>query len=214
MKEALVGIDVAHAGQQRLIEQRCFDREVSSTEERGEFLVANCERLGAGWRETRSLRRRSRNSRRPKRRGSTKRSSCPPARSRRACVWSGNGAVGCCDQQPTGHAKVDDPLRCGRARILVGAFAGFLRDGFGCCARWTQLEDDMFPGAVYCQYRAASKTNGLPQGRRLEGLRMAAEPSLDDAIATHAFMNAAGDRLHFWEFRHRFIVEDRGLRIA
>ena len=40
-------------------------------------------------------------------------------------------------------------------------------------------------------------------------MRLAGKPGLDNAIATYAFVNAAGDCLHLREFGHRFIVEDR-----
>jgi hypothetical protein len=35
------------------------------------------------------------------------------------------------------------------------------------------------------------------------------KPDLDDAMAASALIDAASDRLHFRQFRHRLIVEDR-----
>lgn len=64
------------------------------------------------------------------------------------------------------------------------------------------------------QNLAACESFGLASGRSLEGLRLAAEPCLDNAIATYAFVNAAGDCLHLREFGHRFIVVDRWLSTA
>jgi hypothetical protein len=43
---------------------------------------------------------------------------------------------------------------------------------------------------------------------------MAAEPGFDDSVATHTLVDAAGDGLHLRQFRHRSIVEDRGLADA
>lgn len=56
--------------------------------------------------------------------------------------------------------------------------------------------------------RATSKLAGLAGARCFEGLRMAAEPDLNDAIAADALVDAASNRLHLGQFGHRLIVED------
>ncbi len=47
MEQAFVGIDVAHAGQQSLVQQGCFNRQSPSMKKRGELLGANCEGLSS-----------------------------------------------------------------------------------------------------------------------------------------------------------------------
>ena len=47
-KEALVGVDVAYPGEERLVEQGRFDREAAATEEGCEFGRLDAERFGTG----------------------------------------------------------------------------------------------------------------------------------------------------------------------
>jgi len=67
----------------------------------------------------------------------------------------------------------------------------------------------VFAGAVNREDGAACKPLGLSRARRLKWLWMMVKPDLDDAIAASAFIDAASDRLHLRQFRHRLIVEDR-----
>ena len=93
----------------------------------------------------------------------------------------------------------------------VGASASVhgCRDAGGDAAIcWAQFEDDVLSGAVHRQDGAACKSFDLARWRCFEGLRMAGKPGLDNAIAANALVNAASDRLHLRQFRHRFIVED------
>ena len=73
VEERLVGVDVADAVQERLIEERGLDGCLAVAEERNELVQRNGKRLapGAGVRLVGT-------ERRPKRRASTKRSSLPP----------------------------------------------------------------------------------------------------------------------------------------
>ena len=66
----------------------------------------------------------------------------------------------------------------------------------------------MFAGAVYGENRAAYKLFRLAGARRFEGLRKAAKPNFNDAIAADTLVDAASDRLYLRQFRHRLIVED------
>jgi len=85
LKQALVGVDVAHPSQQRLVEQCSLDGQAPGVEKRGELARANGEWLGAGPMERCGLAQIA-ELQAPKRRGSTKRSSRPLARLSRACV--------------------------------------------------------------------------------------------------------------------------------
>ncbi len=167
---------------------------------------ADGERLGAGgWK-----RRHCDGDReiRADRNGADRQSAAPTTRKvSRACVCGATGLSWRCHQQPPRHAEVDYPLRRGRGRI-AGVQAAFLHALMGSCARWTKFEDNVLPGTVDCQYGAPCKSPRLDRLRCFEWLRETAEPGLDNTVAGRALVNAAGDRLHLWEFRHRFIVED------
>jgi hypothetical protein len=67
----------------------------------------------------------------------------------------------------------------------------------------------VFPGAVNCQNPAAYKVLCLPDGRRFEGLGMAAEPCIRDDVAANPGIHAARNRFYLGQFRHYFIVKER-----
>jgi hypothetical protein len=205
--QTLVRIDVAHPSQQRLIEQSRFDCHLSAMEERGEFTRANGERIGAWALECGIVFEIAKFKAAKTARIHEAQLSAAFEVEPRVRVGS-NRAIGICDQQPARHAQVHDPL-CFWLASIAGALGKPLCAGRVHIAGRTKLKDDMFPGSVHGQYGASDETVGLLDGRRLEGLRPAAKPSLDDAVALYALVNAASDRLHLWEFRHRFIVEDR-----
>ena len=62
---------------------------------------------------------------------------------------------------------------------------------------------------MYPQDRAARQPLRLLCSWRLEWLRVIGEPDPRDTIASYTLVHAASDRLHFGQFRHRLIVEDR-----
>ena len=72
----------------------------------------------------------------------------------------------------------------------------------------------MFAGSVNSENRAADEFPGLAGARRLEGLRKAAKPNFNDAIAADALVDAASDRLYFRQFRHQLILKDCDWRVV
>jgi hypothetical protein len=64
------------------------------------------------------------------------------------------------DQQPSGHAKVDQPLR----------------PIFGLPWQWSQVEDDVFADTAYLLDAAAGERLRHFGGRGLEGFGLFAEP--------------------------------------
>jgi hypothetical protein len=207
LMQTLVRIDVAHPSQQRLIEQSRFDCHVPAMEECGEFTRANGKRIGAWALECGIVFKIAEFEAAKTARIHEAQLAAAFEVEPRVRVGS-NGAIGICDQQPARHAQVYDPL-CFWLVSIASAPGKPLCAGRVHIAARTKLKDDMFPGSVHGQYRASDETVSLPDRRCLEGLRLAAKPSLDDTVAIYALVNAAGDRLHLWEFRHRFIVEDR-----
>ncbi len=109
----------------------------------------------------------------------------------------GDGHVGGSNKQATGHAEVNDPLGvCLRVRICLR--------GCGLCVcggirrrDLAELADDVLTGAMNRQDYAAGKAFCLARARSFEGLRVRAEPRIDDAVEAQALIDTAGDGLHF-----------------
>jgi hypothetical protein len=141
-----------------------------------------------------ALRPRSRNSSRPKRRGSTKRNSRPLSRPRRAWVWAATGELRA--WSPGGGRSCRDGQSTGRQ---VG----------GGCGRRPKFADDVFSGAMHRNEHAAFKTLCLAGARCFEGLAVAPEPRLNDAVAAHTLVDAASYGFHFGQFGHSSIVGGR-----
>ena len=109
-----------------------------------------------------------------------------------------NRVSGRCDQKPAGHAEMNDPLRIWR-----------LRGRHFCFRRFTELDDNVFSGAMGGEDDPPDEPRRLPDSRSLERLRKAAEPGAQNAIVAHANVDAARDRFHLRQFGHRLIVEER-----
>lgn len=111
-------------------------------------------------------------------------------------VWLNRG-FGTGDDEPAGHAEMNDPLGIDRVGI---DFAGVISIG-------AELADDVLSGAVHRAEDPAFKSFGLFGLRGFEWLTMGAEPGLYDAVATHQPVYPAGDRFHLWKLRHGCILE-------
>src|ERR1035437_3949394 len=59
---------------------------------------------------------------------------------------------------------------------------------------------------MYRQQHTSFKASGLRGRRCFERFPMPAEPYVNDAVAAYPLVDAAGNRLHFRQFRHLFIV--------
>lgn len=201
VKQALVGVNIAYPGEQRLIEQRSFDGQPAGAKESREWCgldgqriqALGCERVAP--REIAELK--------TAKTARIHEAQFLTAGQREAGVGVGdNRCVGSGDQQTAGHAKVHNPLR---VRLRRGLFIGASR----CGGRRTELADNMFSGAMNREQQAAIQTLGLTGRRCFEGFFVASEPRGYDAITMHTLVNAASDRLHFGEFWHSSIVGER-----
>jgi len=205
MEETFVGVDIAHTGEKRLVQQSCLDVQTAAAEKCGELVRTDGQRFVA---------------RRTECSAATEVAELKPAKSPRIdetqfpaafereprmrvrsnrTLWRGY-------QEPTGHTEVNDPLST-RPELFALVCVG---DGAG----RAQFEYDVFAGAMDREDGAAGKSTCLSRTWCLEGLRMTVKPDLNDAIAFDAFVDAAGDRLYLGQFRHRLIVEDRVSRFA
>lgn len=70
----------------------------------------------------------------------------------------------------------------------------------------------MLAGAVNGKEHAAGEATGDFLGRSFEGLRMGAEPDVENTLAADPLIDAAGDGFHFGELGHRTIIASQDLR--
>jgi hypothetical protein len=202
-KKALIGVNIAHPGKQRLVKERGLDGQAAAAEESDEVVRGDGERLRAWRRESGSGGE------------AAKFQAAKTARIDEAHLAAaqelqprmgvrGERRVGSGDQKTPGHAEMDDPLGVGRGH---GGASGFLSRRV-----WhslAQLKNNVLAGAMDGKDGAISEPAGLLRRRRLKRLRIRTEPRFDDAIAAHAIVNTARDGFHFGQFGHRLIVEVR-----
>ena len=134
--------------------------------------------------------------RRPKRRGSTKRSSRPDARVTMACVCFCRRFA---DDHSAGHAEVNNPLaaRANRNRTL----AAFCSRGLFAIAY--QLEHDVFSHAAHFGDAGMFQGGRDLGGARLHGLGLRTQPNRLNGVSRNPLVQSAGDGFDFGKFRHK-----------
>ncbi len=123
LKQALVGIDVAHAGQQGLVQQRRLDGQVPVAKERGKRVAPIVSGSAPG--ASNATRRRCAD------RGTPAGQSGADRQSATRCRWPGQAArayaepreLRCRNQQSPRHSQMHDPLRMGVPHALARARA-------------------------------------------------------------------------------------------
>jgi len=195
VEEALVGIDVAHAGEEGLVEESGLDGELAAIKKSSKRSAADGERVGAGREKAGSH-------------GEVAQLEAAEAawvdEAQLAAAGEGeagvgvrgDGRIGGGDEKAAGHAQVDDPLGVDFGRNGTRIFL----------QRRAQLADDVLAGAVDGDDEAAGERGGLDGGRRLEGLGMRGEPGVNDAVAVDAPVDAAGNGFHLGQFGHEVIL--------
>ena len=199
-KEAFVGIDVAHAREQFLVEEGGLDGDAAAAKQGGELSGADGEGLGAGSRKTGFA-------------GEIPEFEAPePARvdesqftatgQREPRMRMGsNRRVGRGNQQSPGHAEMNDPL-CRRRLCRWQLFCRLRRFAAG----WTQFEDDVLSGAMDIQDSTALELASLAGGGRFERFAMGGKPGFDNAVPANPGVDTAGDRFHLGQFGHDLIL--------
>ena len=216
-KEALVGVDVTHAGEQLLIEQGGFDGQAPWPEELGELLRRHLKRIGP-WSAEAGTAAEIAELQPPKaaRVNEAQFPAAGQAQPRMSVGW--DGSIRGSDQQSAGHAEMDNPLRGRFAlqrchtvacvphphRVIVFA----ARVGPQVPVRRSQLADDVLSGAMDGQNRASFQPLGLPRRRCFEGLAVSAKPHFDDAVAAQSLVHPTSDGLDLRQFRHCTILVD------
>lgn len=182
-KEALVGVDVANAVEQRLAQQSGLDGELAAAKERGKLGIGDGEGFGAGAEiELGGA------DGEPAEAAGVDEAQLMAAGERENSmgVWrKRNLRRG--DEQAAGHAEVDEEL---------GGWAGGMAEG---------CDDGLADAADAVDAGMGEDVDDFGFGG-LEGLRLAAGPDVLDALAVDAGVDAVGDGFDFGQLRHRLIL--------
>jgi hypothetical protein len=133
-EKALIGVDVAHPGEKRLVEERGLDGKAPAAEKSGKLWRGDIKRLGAWWCETggggQAAEFQAAESARIDEAKLTATGELEPCMGVR-----GERAVGSGDKQPPRHAEMDDPLSVGPLCVRFGTSgtSGSLRRALGRC---------------------------------------------------------------------------------
>ncbi len=200
-KEAFICVNIAYSSQEFLVEKSSLDGQFSPVEESSKFVRIDGQRLGSRSAEGRIASQIAKLEA-PKA-SRVNKAQLPAVSQAQTRVRMGrNRSFRGGDQQPTGHAKVHNPLglrnglrHCQRASVCSRILAGS-----------SQLANYVFSGAMYSQNGAPFKAFGQPRRRSLERLSMRTKPGLDDELASHPVMNTACNGFHFRQFGHSSIV--------
>ena len=190
-KEAFVGVDVADAVEQGLVEERGFDGDFAGLEEAGEVMGVDGHRLAA-WAAEGRLFAQVEEFEATESPGIDKTNLPAIVEGEPGVGVRNDGLVSVGDDEASGHAEVDDPLvrgggvRCGRLR--------------------GEVADDVFADSADGQEPGAGESVLLLAQRGFHGFAIAAEPGAEDLSVQDALVNAAGNGFDFRQFGHRLIV--------
>lgn len=195
-KEAFVGVDVADPVEQRLIEQSRLDRDFAALKEARKVIGVDGQRLAPwsaeGWtfaqveefEPTESAR-------------IDKTDLASIAEGEPGVGVRDDGLVGMGDDEPAGHAEMNNPL----VRGLLERDGGIARGRL--CSK---IADDVLADSSDGQKICAGESILLLPGRAFHRFRIAAEPGADDLGVAHALVDTAGDGFDFGQFGHTMIV--------
>jgi hypothetical protein len=197
-EEAFVGVDVADAVEELLVEQGCFDGQTAAMKEPCKLVFTNNGGLGAGAGEglfafelaefeaTEAA-------------GIDEAHLATAGQGEPGVGVRGNLRIGRSDEEAAGHAEMNNPFRndgvCSWRAVRAIA----------------QADDDMFADALHVENEAVFQSFGLRGWFGFEGLFMGAEPGLHDAVSAQTLVDTPGNRLDFRQFRHLVIVDATGV---
>src|SRR5581483_9456798 len=181
-EQRLVGVDVAHAAQQLLVQERALHRRPAAAEQAGEEFESDVERLGSGGGESVA----ADDAQLAEHAGIDEAQLAPGGEMRDQVRVLFDGVRWLADQQPPGHAEMHDPLR--RPGRAVGRF---------------EVDDDVLAHAAHrSDALAGERARDLLRGR-LERLAALADPDRLDRLADDAPGEAARDGFDFGKLRHK-----------
>ena len=197
MKQALVGVDVSHARQKSLVQQRGLDSQLSPVKQMRKRFRVDGKRFSSRASETRPLAQVAKLQ--PSESPRIYKTQLTSARKRQARVRVFcHRSIRRRHQQAPGHAQVHNPLR--------GNFVWFFRRAF--CAdtiarRSAQLQHDVLAGAMDGSDWPLAHSRRLSGRRCLEGFTMRAKPYFNYPVAAHTRIHTPRNCLYFGQFRHR-----------
>src|SRR5580698_1090836 len=188
MKKSLVGVDVANAMQQRLVQQCGFNRCLALAEEGDELFETNGQRLGSrafircAWRDEGQAAKAAR---------VDEAELFASTKSENSVGVGWNRRVSRRDEEPSGHPEMNEKLR----RHLLSA----------------EVHDDSLADAMDAVDAAARECLNDLIWWRFEGLWLVAGPYRPDGLPVNAFVNAIGDGFDFGELGHDLIASIRAV---
>ena len=189
-EEAFVGVDVAHAGEEGLVEEGGFDGGAAAAEEGGKVGGGDGEGLGTGSGEG-GLGAEVAEVEAAEAAGIDEAHFATAGEGEAGVGVRGDGALWGGDEEAAGHAEVDDPLGLGWAGGSGGEGA-----------------DDVFADAADGEDDEVFEAGCLGGGGSGEGFGVGAEPGFADAVPLEALVDAAGDGFDFGQFGHCWILVD------
>ena len=182
-KQRLVGIDVAHAAQQLLVQQRALDRRLAVPEQSDESLELRSPAARPRSGKSRAVARRSilTTASRPKRRGSTKRSSRPEASLSTAWVCFAISSSGRRDQQAARSCRDARSIAASGQRLVAPYGSSASRSKTMC-----------LPTRLHARNARMLQDRGDLGGRRLQRLRLFAQPDRFDRCRPRCACRARG----------------------
>lgn len=180
-EEAFIGIDIAYAVQDGLVEQGSFDGKAASSEELCEVVGSNGGWFLAGTGEC-CIAGQFAKFKTAEAARIDKAELTAALETQAGVGMRGNFGVWRCNEQASSHAQVDDPLCCGLVQIT--------------CAGFSEFDDYMLAGAVNAKDRAAFEACRLPSRRILEWLFMRAKPGFQDLVAAQTLVDASSDSFY------------------
>src|SRR5271166_2359759 len=190
-EERLVRVDVSHAAQQPLVQQRTLDRGFKTAEKRKEALALRVQRLVTGSGESRGgLRFHSdyRQSSESPRVDETQLASRGQLQNRVSMFC--HRSFWRCDQQASSHAEMHDPLPAHR------------RGPAPVSGRPLEVEDDVFADPPHALDAGTLQHRRESFRRRLQRLRFLAQPDRFDNVAGNTLVETASNGFDFGEFGH------------
>ncbi len=193
-KQALIGVDVPHPRQQRLIQQCRLDPQTPSPKKRRKLITLNVQRFRPRGPKTFPTRQIAKfQPPKPPRVHKTHLAAGGHGQTRMRV--GGNRGIRSRHKQPSRHAKVDNPLRLRRLHTRRPRSSSSLLPS-------SKIANNVLPDAFHSQNNSPFKPSQLLARRCFERLLVRAKPSRENTIAAHPRIHSARDRLHLGKFRH------------
>ena len=208
-KQRLVGINVAHAAQQFLIEKSALDGSLTPAKKCDEALLAYLQWLNSTRIEAARM-----NAQLAKHSWIDKSQLTARSQLRDQVSVLSDFRRWFTNYNTSGHSEMDNPLR-GHTIALLCGLPRLAATGASICFRprrprfSLQIEHNVLARAVHAYDPLAFERRCDDASRRLERLFPGTDPDRFDAVSGDTLVEAADDRFNFGEFGHAVRIQDR-----